>query len=110
MHVGDLDASSENNGREWIATVTITVVDSSGSPVTNAGVSGSWSNGASGSASCTTNSSGQCTVSKSGIPKKTKDVTFTVTNVTHGSLNYNPAANSDPDGDSNGTSILVLRA
>lgn len=109
MHVGDLDASSINEGRNWTAHVTITVVDSTGSPVANATVSGSWSNGASGSASCSTNSSGQCTVTKSGIRKKNSSVTFTVTNVSHGTLNYNAAANSDPDGDSNGTSINVAK-
>jgi hypothetical protein len=109
LHVGDLDGSSANAGRTWTANVTITILDSSGSPVTNATVSGGWSNGASGSAACVTNGSGKCTVSKTSIPKNKSSVTFTVTNVTHSTMTYNPAANSDPDGDSNGTTIIVSK-
>jgi hypothetical protein len=109
MHVADLDGASSNNGGTWTAVVTIRVVNNNGVPVQNATVSGSWSNGASGSAVCVTNSSGACDVSVSDIPKRTKDVTFTVSNITHTTLTYNPAANNDPDGDSNGTTIIVLR-
>ncbi len=109
MHVSDLDSNSINNGRNWTALVTITVVDSTGSPVANATVSGNWSSGTDGSSSCTTNSSGQCTVEKVGIRKKNSHVTFTVTNVFHGTFTYNAAANNDVDGDSNGTSINVSK-
>jgi hypothetical protein len=41
-------------------------------------------------------------INGSGTP-----VTFTVDNVTHGSLTYSSAGNHDPDPDSNGTSITV---
>jgi hypothetical protein len=109
MHVADLDGSSANNGNTWTAVVTILVVDNNGVPVQNATVNGNWSNGASGSAVCVTNSSGACDVAVSGIPKRTKDVTFSVSNITHATLSYNPAANTDPDGDSNGTTIVVSR-
>jgi hypothetical protein len=34
-------------------------------------------------------------------------VNFTVNNVTHATLTYNAADNHDPDGDSNGTVIVV---
>jgi hypothetical protein len=105
-HVGDLDGASVNNGSSWTANVTITVHDNNHNPVSNATVSGTWSNGASGTASCTTNSSGQCAVSKSSIPKRTGSVRFTVDSVTHSTLTYNSADNHDPDG-SNGTSITV---
>jgi PKD repeat protein len=107
LHVGDLDRTITNQGGTWTATVTITVHDSNHSPVANATVSASWSSG--GTASCTTSGSGQCAVSKSGIPKKTGSVTFTVVNVTGPGLTYDAAANHDPDGDSNGTSIAVSR-
>jgi hypothetical protein len=110
LHISDLDGAGSNQGSKWTALVTITVVDSTGSPVANSTVSGNWSNGASGSASCTTNSSGQCTVTKSDIPKKQSSVTFSVTNVSHSTLSYNAAANSDLDGDSNGTTIVVTKS
>jgi hypothetical protein len=46
---------------------------------------------------------------KPGILKKTGSVTFAVVNVTHATLTYASAANHDPEGDSNGTSITVSR-
>ena len=70
-------------------------------------VSGAWSSGANGTSSCTTNAVGQCTVTKTNIRNSVSSVTFSVTNVTGGSLTYTPAANHDPDGDSNGTTIIV---
>ncbi|MDX1665531.1 MAG: Ig-like domain-containing protein [Candidatus Promineifilaceae bacterium] len=109
MHVADLDGNSIGNGGTWTAEVSILIVDSSGSPVADATVSGSWSNGASGSASCTTDTTGWCTVSLSGIYKRTSSVTFTVDGVTHAALTYDATANSDPDGDSDGTTITVYK-
>jgi protocatechuate 3,4-dioxygenase beta subunit len=108
MHIGDLDGSSApgSPGR-WDATIVITVHDDSHNPVAGVTVSGAWSNGASGSGSCVTNASGQCSVSKTGTRSTVNSVTFTVTNATHSSLTYQPAANHDPDGDSNGTVITV---
>jgi hypothetical protein len=106
MHVGDLDGASTTLGSRWTASVTITIHDSNHAPVANATVSGGWSNGASGPASCTTNGSGTCTVTKN-IPNSKASVNFTVNNVTHATLTYNAADNHDPDGDSNGTVIVV---
>jgi PKD repeat protein len=107
MHVGDLDRASTLQPGSWTANVTITVHNSSHSPVANATASGSWSNG--GTASCTTAASGACTVSKPGLLKIPATVTFTVVNVTHATLSYQSADNHDPDGDSNGTSITLSR-
>lgn len=109
MHVGDLDGSSTRQGSTWTASVTVTVHDSSHNPVANATVSGTWSNGTSESASCTTSTSGQCSVSKSSIPNRSQSVTFTVGNLSHETLSYDSTRNHDPDGESNGTSITVLR-
>ena len=109
MHVGDLDGSGRYTFGtfRWVADVTITVHDSSENPVANATVSGSWSTG--GTSSCTTNSSGTCTVTSGTLTRRDASTTFTVSNVTHASLTYQPADNHDPDGDSNGTSITVNR-
>jgi len=109
-HVGDLDGTSINNGSTWTANVTITVHDNNHNLVSNATVSGTWSNGASGIAQCLTDSSGQCSVSKGSIPKRTGNVTLTVDGVTHPTLTYDPANNRDPEGDSNGTSITVSKS
>jgi hypothetical protein len=109
MHVGDLDRASSSPSNKWTANVTITIHDANHNPVANATVRGAWSNGASGTASCTTSSNGQCSVSKSDIPKGKNSVTFTVNNATHATLAYASANNHDPDGDSNGATIIVPR-
>ncbi|MCB9133822.1 MAG: hypothetical protein H6636_00235 [Anaerolineales bacterium] len=108
MHIGDLDGSSVPgvSGR-WDVTVVITVEDSNHIPVAGVTVSGAWSNGASGSGSCVTGVSGQCSVTKTGLRSTVNSITFTVTNATHSSLTYQSTANHDPDGDSNGTMIIV---
>ncbi len=109
MHVGDLDGSRASSRNSWTATVTITVHDANHAPVNGASVSGSWSGGFSGSAGCTTSGSGQCTVVTGNIPKKKASVTFTVTGVSHATLTYQLSGNHDPDGDSTGTAITVLK-
>jgi Zn-dependent metalloprotease len=109
MHVGDLDRSSANNGKTWTATVTAQVDNESHGPVDGATVTGSWTGGASGSSTCTTGANGRCSVARSGIPKKAGSAAFTVTNVTHATRAYAPSANHDPDGDSTGTSVTVLK-
>ncbi len=106
MHVADLDAASTSQGRTWTATVAATIHDNLDRPVAGATVVGSWSGGVTGSVSGTTDANGVLTVSKSNLPKSVGVVTFTVTDVT-GSLTYSAADNHDPDGDSNGTSIVV---
>jgi hypothetical protein len=109
MHSGDLDRSSTRSGTKWNAVVTIRVHNDVEQVVANATVTGQWSNGATGTASCVTNSSGVCTITKTGINNNTTSATFTVTNVTKSSLTYNAASNHDPDGESNGTTIVVLK-
>jgi subtilisin family serine protease len=108
-HVGDLDRTATPSGAKWNATVTITIHNTTESPVANATVSGKWTNGANGTASCVTNSNGVCQVAKTGLGAKASSVTFSVTNVTHATLAYNSPANHDPDGDSTGTVIVVSK-
>src|SRR5215510_3603661 len=107
MHVSDLDRARTSHGNTWTATVTVRVHNSSHTAVANATMTGSWSNG--GTGSCTTGGSGNCSLSKSGIPKTIGSVTFTVANLTHATLTYDTASNHDPDGDSDGTSIVINR-
>jgi len=107
MHVGDLDRSSSNNGSTWTATVTITVHSGAEAAITGAVVSGSWSSG--GTAACTTNDFGQCVVSRSLIRKKVGSVTFTVAGISLSGFTYVSSDNHDPDGESDGTSITVLK-
>jgi len=109
VHVGDLDGSSSSFKNTWQATVVVTVHDAGHAPVSGAVVTASWSGGFSGSASCTTNGSGQCSLATADIHKRNGSVVLTVTGVSHPSLPYQLGDNHDPDGDSNGTAITVLK-
>ncbi len=108
VHVGDLDASSTISGGRWNATVTVTVHDSSGALVSNVIVNGSWSNGATGTGSCTTGADGTCSVSRNSLKTSVSSIKFTITGLS-ASDPYQPSANQDPDGDSNGTVIIVSK-
>jgi PKD repeat protein len=108
VHVGDLDGLGAEAPRgRWDATVTITVHDSSEGAVSGALVEGAWSDGATGGTSCTTDASGQCSVTKANLKSNVPGVTWNVSNVTSGAGAYVAGDNHDPDGDSDGTSVVV---
>ena len=102
MHVADLDDSSITQGSSWLAIVTVGVVDDTGAAVDVATVTGPFRRG--GIGKCTTGATGSCDVE---LMTTTRGEMFTVTDVTHASLTYDAAANTDPDGDSNGTTIVI---
>lgn len=108
IHVGDLDDVSIRNGNRWNAVVTILVHDAAENPIQGVLVSGNWSNGASGGGSCTTGSDGTCTISRNNLKNNVSSVTFSITNLSFG-LPYQASANHDPDSDSDGTSIVLLK-
>jgi len=108
-HVGDLDGTSTPvSSRGWRADVTITVLDDLGGPVTGATVSGSWSRGGKGAQKCVTDGAGRCGVYRN-LANSQSTTVWTVGGVSHPALVYDPAGNSDPDGDSNGTRITVRK-
>lgn len=107
MHVGDLDGVGSITARTWKVAITIKVLDAGDNPVSGATVAGKFSNGASGNATCTTGTAGTCFVTKTKL--RSGSVTFSVTNVTRSGLSYQSTSNTDPDGDSNGTTITVVR-
>jgi choice-of-anchor B domain-containing protein len=109
VHIGDLDGGSLPGGQggKWNATVTVTVHDAGEVAVASATVSGSWSNGANGSDSCVTDGSGRCSITKNNVNRNRTSVTFTVDDVASGTDTYDAGANHDPDGDSNGSAIVV---
>jgi hypothetical protein len=111
LHVSDLDGSRVSTTRtRWRATVRITVVDAAGAAVSGATVTGRWSQGATGSSSAVTNASGVATVQMSNLSRSTRpSVRFSVAGLAHSALSYSAARNQDPDGDSDGTSIVVAR-
>ena len=109
IHVGDLDGSTATSKNTWTASVTIAVHNASDGTVQGATVSGNWSGGFSGSASCTTGLNGTCKVTTTNLNKSKTSATFTVTNVTATGASYVSSSNHDPDGDSDGTTITVIK-
>ena len=108
MHVGDLNGSSGTQAKSWSVSVVIVIHTQEHGNVENATVTGTWHDGVSGS--CTTTAAlGTCEVLRSGLPRKGNNATFTVTGVTHPSMKLDAARNHDPDGNSNGTTIVVRR-
>lgn len=107
IHVGNLNASASRSST-WRATVTITAHDWKHSLRSGAVVRGNW-NGSGSTVQCTTGSNGTCNVVLSAIPLSTAMVSFAVTSLTRSGYVYNASANHDPDGSSNGFSIIVKR-
>lgn len=110
FHIGDLDRRSVlTTSTTWKAIVTIRVHNASEKPLAGVKVYVKWSNGTTGTASCTTNTNGVCNITKTKLNTSITSVTLTVTNATLTSYSYSAAANHDPDGDSNGTTIMVSK-
>jgi hypothetical protein len=105
VHVADLDSIAVEFVEAWDATVAVTIVDDNEAPVPGATVSGVWEGMRTGA--CVTSAAGVCGITIGGLT--TDEVVFTVTDVDHPTLAYDPDANTDPDGSSNGTTIVVER-
>lgn len=107
VHVSDLDGSSTGKGA-WTATVTVEVSKTiDGSAANGATVYGDWSDGT--VASCVTGSGNQCSMTLEGIKSRQGSVSFTVGDITGSSYSYDSGSNHDPDGDSRGTVITILK-
>jgi hypothetical protein len=110
IHVGDLDALPQNGGNVWSAVVEITVHDANHQPLNGATIVGAWSISGVNSNTCTTGDgggNGTCIVLFPNLKKSVRSVTFTVQSVTKATYTYKASANHDPDGSSNGTSIVA---
>ena len=109
MDVGDLDKATAKLGKDWQATAKIYVENADHSPRANAMVSGAWSGGYARSTSCVTNSSGWCSVVTGRVWRNYSSVDFTVSGISYSGYTYNANGNHDPDGDSNGTQIVITK-
>ncbi len=113
LHVGNIDGSKENNKNKWRASANFAIHETNHSPVSGAIVSYSWSSReASGSGTCTTDGAGQCpsdwTPYLNKRNKRNESVTFTVGNVDPSAWYWSPD-NHDPGGDSDGTTITIVK-
>ncbi|WP_083283182.1 kelch repeat-containing protein [Humibacillus sp. DSM 29435] len=108
-HIGDLDnATAASSLRKWQPRVTATVLDATGRAVSGATVSATFTSHK-GTLTCVTATNGTCTLGGFSLGRSTLSTVLRVTNVAKASSTYASIANSDPDGDSNGTTITVKR-
>ncbi len=109
MHVGDLFPYKSSEGKTWTAYVIVRIEDSEHDPVVGATVYGRWTGNGLAVDECTTDYAGECLMLSTLLPKKTRQVTFTVTGVVYQGLDYVASDNHDADGDSDGTSITITK-
>ena len=113
-HVGNLQGASDTSaGTSWSAIVVITAHDAKHNPLNGVTVHGNW-NSSSADSTCVTSDAGgggtgTCTVVLSGNPNWSRFASFAVTALTRSGYVYNSSANHDPDGSSNGFSIILRR-
>ena len=110
LHVGDIDGSKEKYQGQWKASANFTIHDSNHTPVSGAIVNYTWSSPElSGLGACTTGGAGQCPSEWTPYLKnRTKSVTFMVSNVAPSAWYWAPD-NHDPGGDSDGTTITIVK-
>jgi subtilisin family serine protease len=105
MSVSDLDGSRTITKKNWVSTFTIEVKDNTGMLLSGVKVDGKVGTKA---LTCTTGADGRCNILLTN-KQNLASVTFTVSNLTMSGFVYDPSSNSDVDGDSDGTSITVLK-
>ncbi len=111
LHVGDLDGqNSVANATRWRALVIILVHDNNHNPMPGVRVSGVWNHEPGNITACTTNSVGSCIISRNNLLFASDPaVTFSVTDVALAAYTYDSGQNHDPDGDSDGTTIVIVQ-
>jgi chitodextrinase len=108
LHVGDINDKSTTGKRDrWNAIAEVTIHTASESLFEGASVTGTWSNGR--TMSCTTGANGICSLTLSNLKSLVSNINFTITNISSPGWVYNPNNNHDPDGDSNGTVIMIQK-
>jgi hypothetical protein len=97
MHVEALSVKTKGGRYSlWSMKVTATVKDANNGPVAGAKVSYSWSDTANNTHNdCFTDENGQCSVV--GLRSRGTCLTFTVVDVSHNTLTYDPGQNNVND-------------
>jgi serine protease AprX len=107
VHVGDLDAVPKAvTAKRWRARVVITVHDGDHEPAGGVEVRGRFRGGV--ARTCVTNGRGRCVLDRV-LPASTPRAGFRVVRLVPDAATYLPTGNHDPDGDSDGTRIIVPR-
>ena len=107
-HVRDLDDTSiPLTAKKWRARVAIRVHDGDHAVLPGVVVRGRFGpNG--GVLTCTTGTGGSCSLHRD-LARTRASIVFSVLGLTRSGYTYQSGGNHDPDGDSNGTTIIVTR-
>ncbi|MDQ6419675.1 right-handed parallel beta-helix repeat-containing protein [Paenibacillus sp. LHD-117] len=97
IHVQNITMGLQTAQGQTRATATVLIVDGNGNPVANVTVNGQWSGKTSDSDSGVTGSDGKVTLQSNQVQNKNSSgtYTFTINNVTHGTLTYESSANTE---------------
>ncbi len=109
LHIGDLDGSASLSRKSWSATVTVRVHDGSEKALSGVTVYASWSGGVSFNSSCVTDRKGACKLSSGSLPNSLASLTLSITDAARSGYVYLQTANHEPDGDSDGVSLTVVK-
>jgi PKD repeat protein len=93
MHVSSMAVSRVKSGPNYLGSCDVTVVDGDGLPVGGAVVSVVYDGPTNGSVNGTTAADGTVNLRSSGMKKPSGEWCFEITNITHGTLNYDSGAN-----------------
>lgn len=112
IHVGDLDGwNFSGGGNPWDAVAEVYIHDANHQPVDGATVVGRWTPASAlASDTCVTGELGgigSCIFLS--LSNRRRRVTFEIVSVTLAGETYVPSANHDPDGDSDGTTVVINR-
>ncbi|HVT45648.1 MAG TPA: right-handed parallel beta-helix repeat-containing protein [Thermoanaerobaculia bacterium] len=94
IHVKNVAIQYQKKGKWHHYSPVVTIVDGSGSPVSGVTVTGAWTGALSGTLDASTGTDGVANFSSSRT-SSTASVTFTVTNLVHGSFAYDASANEE---------------
>ncbi len=93
MHVVSMDVSTRRSGRNTLGVCVVTIEDDTGAPVGGATVFITYDGPTSGTTSGVTAADGTVTLETTGYKRPSTEWCFEVTNVTHGTLTYEPSDN-----------------
>ncbi|MFK7848540.1 MAG: PKD domain-containing protein [Rhodothermales bacterium] len=96
MHIESITTEILRGAGSGTVTATFQIVDDSGNPVDAATVSGTFSGDLSGTDAAVSNGSGEAVLTSDSFTTRPSDLGICADDITHASLTYDPAQNSDP--------------
>ncbi len=96
MHVDNITTITVRTGGSGNVEATVTILDQNGLPVEGASVSGTFSDDVTGTDTQSTDINGEAILVSDAISSRPGVIGICIDEVTHATLTYDPAANTDP--------------